>query len=129
MKPLTGREPVLSEKQCKHHLHALEDALYVIGGKWKLKIIITLQEQGNMRFNEIQRTVTGISARVLSNELKELELNGFVKRNVFTGTPVVIEYETTGYSDTLAEVLQSLVSWGSNHREKVMREAKKKAVS
>jgi len=97
------------------------DALYVIGGKWKLRIIIGLRE-GNKRFNELQRTVTGISARVLSHELKELELNGFVKRNVYTQMPVIVEYELTEYSNSLNDVLKSLSEWGAMHRDKIRRE-------
>ncbi len=61
------------------HLNGVEDALYVLGGKWKLRIIIALTS-GYTRFNELQRTIKGISARVLSNELKQLKLNGPVKR-------------------------------------------------
>ena len=94
--------------------------LYQTGGKWKLRVIIALRE-GTKRFNELQRTIPGISAKVLSNELKELELNGFVKRNVFTGTPVVVAYELTEYSQTLNTVLQSLSDWGALHRAKIMK--------
>ena len=60
---------VLSGSECSSRLTALGDALYAIGGKWKLRVIIALRE-GNTRFNEIQRALNGISARVLSNELK-----------------------------------------------------------
>lgn len=114
------------ETPCTRGLLALEDALYVIGGKWKLKIIIALRENGPMRFNVLQRTVEGISARVLSNELKELELNGFVNRLVDTGTPVMVQYELTGYSDTLNNVLESMVKWGTQHRNKIRLEYKRK---
>src|SRR5450432_4653391 len=113
------------ESQCTSRLSAIDDTLYVIGGKWKLKIIIALREEGNIRVNELQRTITGISARVLSNELKELEMNGFIKRKVYTSTPVVIEYELTGYSNTLGDVLQAMVDWGTKHRKKIKSEAKK----
>ena len=113
-----------AHSECKQSLAAVGDALYVIGGKWKLRIIIALQE-GNKRFNELQRTVEGISARVLSNELKELEMNGFVKRKVYIKTPVVVEYEITEYSQSLHEVLDSLRNWGSRHREKIRKEMRK----
>ena len=114
-----------SEAQCKATLKAVADALYVIGGKWKLRIIVALKD-GNKRFNEMQRLIEGISAKVLSSELKDLELNGFIRRNVFTSTPVVVEYELTKYADTLDEVLQSLSEWGAMHREKVRKSMKKK---
>src|SRR6186713_3363360 len=121
-----GEKP--TAQQCSASLGAVGDALYAIGGKWKLKIIIALLE-GNKRFNELQRTIEGISAKVLSNELKELELNGFVVRNVYDETPVVVEYELTEYSDTLGEVLQALGNWGAMHRETIRQQAKKARVA
>lgn len=111
----------LSSSACTEGLTNLSDALYVIGGKWKLRVIIALQGE-TKRFNELQRTIPGISARVLSNELKELELNGFVKRNVFTDGPVIVEYELTDYSDTLHNVLEALSDWGAKHRAKIKKE-------
>jgi DNA-binding HxlR family transcriptional regulator len=114
-----------SEEQCKATLNSVADALYVIGGKWKLRIIIALKE-GTKRFNEMQRLIDGISAKVLSTELKDLELNGFVRRNVFTGSPVVVEYELTDYADTLGDVLQTLSEWGAMHKEKIKKSMKKK---
>lgn len=114
-----GKE-ITSEAQCKATLNAVADALYVIGGKWKLRIIVALTE-GNRRFNEMQRLIEGISAKVLSTELKDLELNGFVRRNVFTGAPVVVEYELTEYAETLGGVLQSLSEWGVKHKEMIKK--------
>ena len=125
MVKLKGNKQAKSEAQCKAALNAIADALYVIGGKWKLRIIVALTD-GNKRFNELQRLVNGISAKVLSTELKELELNGFVRRNVFTGTPVVVEYELTEYSDTLGEVLDALSNWGARHKEKIKKSLSKK---
>jgi DNA-binding HxlR family transcriptional regulator len=111
-----------TDNHCTKALMAVEDALYVIGGKWKLKIIIALREHGNLRFNQLQRIVEGISARVLSSELKELELNGFIQRKMDVKGPVVVEYALTSYADTLDAVLETLVKWGVKHREKVRRE-------
>jgi len=116
-----GEKP--TAQQCTASLGAVGDALYAIGGKWKLKIIIALLE-GNKRFNELQRTIEGISAKVLSTELKELEMNGFIKRTVFTGTPVAVEYELTEYSNTLQDVMQALSAWGAMHRETIKKEEK-----
>jgi DNA-binding HxlR family transcriptional regulator len=115
----------LAEPECKARLNSIADAFYVIGGKWKLRIIVALTD-GNKRFNELQRLVDGISAKVLSAELKELELNGFVQRNVFTGTPVVVEYELTNYAGTLDSVLNALSEWGAMHRETIKKSMKKK---
>jgi DNA-binding HxlR family transcriptional regulator len=125
MAKLKSDNRIQSEEQCKANLKSIGDALYAIGGKWKLRIIVALNS-GNKRFNELQRLVEGISAKVLSAELKELELNGFVRRNVFTGTPVIVEYELTEYAETLSAVLQSLGEWGTMHRETVKKSLKKK---
>lgn len=115
-KTIEFEEPITA-RRCSESLSSVEDAIYVIGGKWKLKIIIALQEQGSIRFNELQRIVVGISARVLSNELKDLELNGFVKRIVHSEqTPVVVEYISTDYSKTLKPVIMSLSEWGRTHK-------------
>jgi len=114
-----------SEAQCKSTLSSIADALYVIGGKWKLRIIVALKDD-NKRFNELHRTIEGISAKVLSAELKDLELNGFIRRNVFTGTPVVVEYELTEYCETLNDVLHSLSVWGAMHRETVKKSMRRK---
>lgn len=122
MENFKSKIPAITPQQCTTRLAAVGDALYAIGGKWKLRIIIALSE-GNKRFNELQRMVEPISAKVLSTELKELELNGFVKRNVYTGTPVIVEYQLSDYSATLHEVLDALSRWGTRHREKVKQDS------
>ncbi len=108
-------------EECYTILTAVSDALYVIGGKWKLMIIIAMA-RGSKRFTEIQKQVTGISARVLSSELKDLELNGFIVKKVENGYPVTIEYELLPYSQTLEELVGAMTRWGIQHREKVKAE-------
>ncbi|THD32376.1 MAG: transcriptional regulator [Flavobacterium johnsoniae] len=108
-------------EECHKVLMAVSDALYAIGGKWKLMIIIAMA-RGNRRFTEIQRQVTGISAKVLSSELKELEMNGFIIKKVENGYPVTIEYELLPYSHTLEEVVGAMTRWGMQHREKIKKE-------
>lgn len=112
--------------QCTESLRSVGDALYVIGGKWTLRIIVALSDRAK-RFNELQRVLDGISARVLSNELKQLELNGFVKRHVYIKTPVIIEYELTKYSESVKKIVEALSEWGATHRNKIRTESKKKA--
>lgn len=109
----------INAPQCRAKLNAMEDALFVIGGKWKMRIILALDEKP-LRFNELQRTISGISAKVLSGELKDLEQNGFLRRNIIMGNPIVVEYELLPYSRTLDHVLEALISWGSNHRKQLM---------
>ncbi len=112
-----------NESQCQAQLAAIGDAIYAIGGKWKLRIIIALMH-GRSRFNELQRTIKGISSKVLASELKDLELNGFVKRRVYGETPIVNEYEVTDYAVTVQPVLNALAEWGSMHRRKIRQRMK-----
>jgi len=114
----TGKE---FTEECTKVLLAVSDALYAIGGKWKLMIIIAMA-RGNNRFTELQRQVTGISARVLSSELKELEANGFIVKKVSNGYPVLIEYQLTPYSYSLQNIVSSMTEWGIQHREKIKSE-------
>jgi len=108
-----------SKAACSASLGAVQDALYVLGGKWKLPIIIALQE-GPSRFRDLHRLVEGITPKLLSKELKELEMNQFVVRNVYPTVPVLIEYQLTEYSKTLGPVVEALRAWGMQHRARVM---------
>src|SRR6218665_3416794 len=119
MGEILGKKAAFSEVQCSKHLSATEDALYVVGGKWTLRIMIALLS-GHTRFNDIQRTLKGISARVLSGELKDLEINGLIKRVVLADQiPVVIEYIPTEYSRSLKDIISSLASSGEKHKKKI----------
>ncbi|MBS1663095.1 MAG: helix-turn-helix transcriptional regulator [Bacteroidetes bacterium] len=112
-------KPAFTEARCAQHLSATEDAIYVIGGKWTLRIVIAVMS-GHHRFNDLQRTINGISARVLSSELKDLELNGLVERVVLVDQkPVVTEYLPTDYTRTLREVISALAIWGEKHKKKI----------
>lgn len=122
---MKGKQQI-SPRECNGRLQAIGDALYVIGGKWKLRVIVALREE-NKRFNEIQRSIEGISAKVLSAELKDLEINGFIKRTVHTGVPVTVEYELTDYADTLDRVLEALSDWGKLHREHIKADRSQRA--
>ena len=109
---------------CNAALGAVRDSLYVLGGKWKLPIIIALMD-GPQRFRELQRSLDGITPKVLSKELKDLELNTFVTRTVYSTKPVTVEYQLTEYSKTLKEVLEALKKWGEQHRNHLRAESKK----
>lgn len=117
-------EPQLGKEECASSLRNILDALYVINGKWKLAIILSLV-QSPKRFNELQHHVSGISSKILAKELKDLELNDFITRNVYPTTPVSIIYEATDYSHTLKKVMNELSAWGEQHREKVKRSMRK----
>ena len=115
---------VLGRQECAGSMKNVLDALYVLGGKWKLPVILSLID-GPKRFNEIQHELKGISPKILANELKNLELNEFVERKVYSTTPVTIIYEATEHSATLRKVLHELSLWGEQHREKISSSMRK----
>ena len=99
-------------------IQALQDTIYVIGGKWKLPIINSICN-GNKRFREIERSIPGITTRMLSRELKEMELNKLISRTVHHGPPVLVEYESTDYCKTFGPLILTMIKWGIEHREKI----------
>jgi len=109
---------MLSSTECSKSLLPVQDALYILSGKWKIPIIIALIH-GNKRFKELHREITGITAKMLSKELKELEVNALVTRTVYDTIPVSVEYELTAYGTTLDEVIMALRDWGLKHRQKI----------
>jgi len=97
-------------------VQALQDTLYVIGGKWKLPIINSICN-GNKRFREIERSIPGITTRMLSKELKEMELNKLVTRTVHADSPVLVEYNSTPYCASFGNIILAMIDWGKQHRE------------
>lgn len=95
---------------------AINDTLNVLIGKWKLPIIGVLL-YGKKRFKELERAIPGITPRMLSKELKELELNGIVKRTVYDTMPVSVEYELSNSGKSLRTVLDIMIQWGLQHRK------------
>ncbi|HMR84197.1 MAG TPA: helix-turn-helix domain-containing protein [Niabella sp.] len=105
-------------KECLSALMPVRDTLDIIGGKWKILILISVWE-GNKHFREIERSIPKISTKVLSKELKEMEINKLITRTVVNGFPVRTEYTPTPYSKTLRKVIKELQRWGLNHRKEV----------
>ncbi|MCA6067727.1 helix-turn-helix transcriptional regulator [Chryseobacterium sp. RG1] len=99
-------------------LMALQDTLYFIGGKWRIPVINSLCN-GNRRFREIERSIPGITTRMLSKELKDMEMNKLVKRTVYPDSPVLVEYEPTEYCRTFGSIILEMIKWGKAHRRVV----------
>ena len=109
-------------KSCPaHYILAINDTMNVLNGKWKLPILGSLLK-GHKRFTEMQRHIPGITPRMLSKELKDLEMNGMVKRIVYSTLPVSVEYMLTPSGDSLAEVLDKMIEWGLKHRKEMIGE-------
>jgi len=106
-------------KDCMSVLVPVRDTLDVIGGKWKLLILISVWE-GNKYFREIERSIPKLSTKVLAKELKDLEVNKLVKRTIIDDYPVRIEYTITEHTKTLQTVIEALRDWGLHHRKEIL---------
>ncbi|MEN0050902.1 MAG: helix-turn-helix domain-containing protein, partial [Bacteroidota bacterium] len=91
----------------------------VISGKWKFPIITALCHE-ELRYSELEKRIPKITPRMLSKELKELELNNLIERKVYDTIPVRVTYKRTEFSTTLLPVITELIKWGIAHREKIM---------
>ena len=111
---VSKREVVMTKK--KFDLQAVQQAMQLISGKWKIPILITLRVYGEMRFGQLQENVQGIGSKMLSKELKELEGSGLVLREVTSTSPVRIHYSLSVYGKTLDEVFETLSNWGAMHK-------------
>lgn len=90
--------------------------LAVIGGKWKAVLVFHMSRGGTQRFAELRRKTPGISERVLTRQLRELEADGIVRREVFPEVPPRVEYSLTGYGHTLKPITEAMCEWGKRHR-------------
>ncbi len=100
-------------------LKALQDTIYVVGGKWKLPIIYSICG-GNKRFKDIERSIPGITTRMLSRNLKELETNKLLTRSVYDKSSMLVEYEFTEYAKEYGMLILQMIKWGKRHREVIV---------
>lgn len=108
--------------ECQGALVALRSALGVLSGKWKLQIILALR-LGARHFRGLERSIPGLSTKVLAKELRDLEANQLIRRTVHAGPPVVVEYEVLPYALTLDPVIAILREWGQQHQQRVAASA------
>lgn len=121
--PVEKKAAVKTRNESTKAILPVRDALEIISGKWKVPIMISLSF-GNKRFSEMAKEIPGITDRMLSKELRYLEMNKLIKRSVYDSLPVVIEYSVTPYGKSLQKLIDELHSWGVKHRKKVVSSSK-----
>lgn len=104
----------------KMEMMAVQDSLDVLSGKWKIAIISSLCLYNKRRFSDILNDVVGISNKMLSKELKDLEMNMLIKRTVLDTQPITVQYELTEHGLSLRTIINNLTEWGMMHRQKVV---------
>jgi DNA-binding HxlR family transcriptional regulator len=108
------------QQEQKKRMRSVQDAMDALNGKWKIAIISSICCYGKRRFSDILNDVEGVSNRMLSKELKELEINQLVKRTVLPTQPITVEYELTEHGNTLQRIISELSDWGIVHRKKIV---------
>jgi len=107
-------------KEPRKEIMAVHDAMDVLSGKWKISIISSICYHNKRRFSDILTDVDGISNRMLSKELKDLEVNQLVKRTVLETQPITVQYQLTEYGRTLQTIIDNLSDWGKAHRKVIV---------
>jgi DNA-binding HxlR family transcriptional regulator len=93
----------------------VEATLSKIGGKYKSIIIYHLNADGSLRFSELQRLIPQATAKMLTRQLRELEADGFVHREVYPVVPPKTEYSLTEQGETLVPIVTEMCDWGREH--------------
>ncbi|RDW19435.1 transcriptional regulator [Oceanobacillus arenosus] len=93
----------------------VEDALGILVGKWKPIILLHLLQEGTKRFNELKRSMPGITQKMLTKQLRELEDEDIINRVVYPQVPPKVEYSITEYGKSLEPILEAMHDWGTKH--------------
>jgi len=100
----------------------VEGTLDVIGGKWKGVILYHLLDE-KKRFNQLRKLMPGVTQRVLTHQLRELEKDGIIHREVYPVVPPKVEYSMTEFGKTLEPIILLMEEWGENYKKRKKREA------
>lgn len=101
--------------EIKPELCRVDDALGILTGKWKPIILLHLLTKGTQRFSELKRNMPGITQKMLTNQLRDLEEEDIVKRVVYPQVPPKVEYSMTDYGKSLEPILRAMHDWGAKH--------------
>jgi DNA-binding HxlR family transcriptional regulator len=104
--------------ECRTNRRAVQDTLDVIGGKWKILILLTLKDSP-YRFKELAKEI-GITSRMLSKELQDMEMNKLITREVLDTKPIGVQYSITSHGLTFQGVIEAMRDWGLAHRNEII---------
>ncbi len=108
----------MSEKICfVSSKEPFEYTLSIISGKWKLKIIYLLACMGTVRYGVLKKNIDGITHKMLSSQLKELEAKKIISRKEYPQVPPKVEYALTEKGQSLMPLVINMCDWGETHRD------------
>jgi DNA-binding HxlR family transcriptional regulator len=104
------------ENSCAGNSCEIRDTFLIIGGKWKSMILYVLASEGVVRFNQLKKAVSGISQKMLTQQLRELERDGLIRRRVFPENPPHVEYSMTELGLSLGPIYQAAHQWEQENK-------------
>ena len=107
-------------EECGARIRGIHDTMYILGGRWKISIIACLCFK-KMRYSELLREIPGISGKMLSRELKDLEMNKLINRTILDTQPISVQYEITEYGKSLKDLTEVIANWGIKHRAEIIK--------
>jgi DNA-binding HxlR family transcriptional regulator len=107
----SGKKIIFDENSCP-----VTATMKVLGGKWKSILINAIYLTAPARFGELKRSVKGITQSMLTQQLRELEVDGLINRKIYAEIPPRVEYTLTEFGLTLSPIMQSMAKWGEEYR-------------
>lgn len=110
------KNQLLKQYKNKKIKYPIELVVFLLGDKWKFIILCKLLK-GTKRFGELEKSIGNISSKVLTQQLKDLEVFGFVSRKTYDQIPPRVEYSVTEFGKTLIPIMKSMFDWGMEYRK------------
>lgn len=109
------------ESSCTANSCEIRDSFMMIGGKWKSMILYVLSSKGVVRFNQLKKMISGISQKMLTQQLRELERDGLIKRQAFPEVPPHVEYSISELGLSLGPIYQAIHGWEQENRDAIYK--------
>lgn len=104
----------------------IETGIELLSGKWKARILWKLYNQPTMRFGELRRSLNGITEKMLTQQLRELESINLITRNVYREVPPKVEYALSDFGKTLTPIFSALCVWGTENQTTILKSSKRR---
>lgn len=110
------QEEFLKKNKVKNIKYPIELVVFLLGDKWKFIILCKLMKD-TKRFGELEKEIGNISAKVLTQQLRDLETFGFISRKIYNQIPLRVEYSITEFGKTLTPIMKSMFDWGMEYSD------------
>jgi DNA-binding HxlR family transcriptional regulator len=97
----------------------IEVVVNLLGDKWKVLIVRNLLLRGTQRFGELNRGINGVSQKMLTQQLRQLETDGLIRRKIYPEVPPRVEYSLTEFGETLKPIFEAMHNWGTDYLEHI----------